>query len=61
MKLKQVTLITILGVGASLALTLVSFPWGDIVRCPKLMVSFANVGLLHSALLFFLINLYRKG
>jgi hypothetical protein len=61
MKLKQVTLVTTLGIGLSLVLSVAIFPWEHVARNPKMILSiFSNI-LWHSALLFFFINLYRKG
>jgi hypothetical protein len=61
MKLKQVTLVTALGIGLSLVISVAIFPWEYVARNPKMIVSLFNTILWHSALLFFFINLYRKG
>jgi hypothetical protein len=61
MKLKQVTLITILCLGVSFIMSVAMYPWEYVSRNPKMIVSFFDTVLWQSALLFFFINLYRKG
>jgi len=61
MKLKKATLITIIGIAASFIVMLARFPWNHIVQNPEMIISLVGTTLLHSSLLFFLINLYRRG
>jgi hypothetical protein len=61
MKLKQVTLITILCLGVSFIMSAAMYPWEHVSRNPKMIAHFLSMALWQSALLFFFINLYRKG
>ena len=61
MKLKQITLITTFGIAAAFAIFLINFPWGQFGHNPKMIYSFIGTTLMYSSLLFFLINLYRRG
>jgi hypothetical protein len=57
MNLKQITLITTIGIAMAFAIFLINFlPWGHIR-----ITSFIGNALMYSSLLFFLINLYRRG
>ena len=61
MTLKQVTLITTVGIAAAFTLFLINFPWGQLGQNPRMTLSVMGSTLMYSSLLFFLINLYRRG
>ena len=61
MKLKQITLITTIGIAGAFAIFLINFPWGHFGQSPKMIYSLIGTMLMYSSLLFFLINLYRRG
>ncbi len=58
MKLKNITLITIIGIAAAFIISLVNCPWGHIFQRPRMILSFIGRSLLYCSLLFFLINLF---
>jgi hypothetical protein len=61
MPLKQVTLISSIGVGAAFAIHLVNCNWWSMIGHPQLILPFVGPALMYGSLLFFLINLYRRG
>jgi len=61
MTLKQITLITTVGIAAAFAINIINYPWGHVGQNPRMIVSFIGTTLMYSSWFFFLINLYRRG
>ena len=61
MKLRTVTLITIVGLIIAGAPSLFLFPWSYVRQQPTLVLSLFSSLCLYGSLLFFLFNLYLKG
>jgi hypothetical protein len=60
MKLKQITLITTIGIATAFAISLINFPWKHFGQNPRIICSFIGMTLMYASLLFFFISLYRR-
>ena len=61
MKLKQITLITMIGIAAAFSIYLLNYPWAHLGQNARVVSAFIGNALMYSSLLFFLVNLYRRG
>jgi hypothetical protein len=52
MKLKQVTLITILCLGVSFIMSVAMYPWEHVARNPKMVAHFLGMALWQSAFIY---------